>query len=53
MDFVIYKDEEEDEFIFFFEGDFLGDFINEFDFGEYIVEFCFGGFKNYGYIIFY
>lgn len=29
--------------------DFLGNFIDELDKGDYIVEFCLGGFNNYGY----
>ena len=49
-DSVIHKDEENDEPIYPPEGDFLGDFTNELDTGEHIVEFCSGGPKNYGYL---
>ena len=31
-------------------GDFLGDFTDELDTGDYIIEFCAGGPKNYGYL---
>ena len=31
-------------------GDFLGDFTDELDPGDHIIEFCSGGPKNYGYM---
>lgn len=50
MDFVIYV-MKEGEWEFFI-GDYFGEFINELDEGDWIIEFVCNGFKNYVYQIY-
>lgn len=50
IDFVIYIKKFFELFIFI--GNYFGEFMNEFDEGDYIIEFVVVGFKNYVYEIF-